>query len=271
MNDVCIVIPSYKRADHLLNAQGTLSFISEKWKRKTILCVRDEELEAYERVAAKHRVSVHSFIPEKQPYGWGNTMDHIFDTFLPNYERVVTMDDDLSFDYRSDLSSGKALRMTFDQFDGMMEALISVNEEAPLAGILARGFFIAHKEEVKNNYRLMQVFSVYSKAFVGRDDLRFSKKGPFYISDVFFTLNTLQKGIRNKVYCRFLRGDTPNTPGGCAAIGRNPKEHELSIRFLKQRFPQLIRVTTKSTKNWEGYSMSFVVDWKNAYKEIRRK
>ncbi len=266
--DSMIIIPSYKRADRLIDNIGTLRYISPKWRNRTVLYVRKEEAVDYVPVAAHYGVRLQAFEPSLVPFGWGHTMDAIVDDFSRYCDRFVTMDDDLDLTYRPDIKVAKYEKQNEYVFDKMMDDILCTNEDYPVSGILARQFSNNHKEEIETDTRIMQLFSFYSKVFVNRDDRRFSRQGPFYASDIYFVLNMLRQGYHNAVYCKYTRNDVPNTPGGCVAIGRNPKDHFESLKILKKAFPTILDVVEKTnTGNWEGGYMGTRIKWQHAFRE----
>lgn len=254
-----IIIPSYRRAERLLSTINTTTSMPDSVKKETVLFVREEERAAYEHTADALGVGLVSFEPSHQPFGWGHTMDAIFDKYTQEQERFIVMDDDLA------LYSHHQGEYSGINWNAMLACLLSVSDDIPLASILARQFSQNHKEPLEYNTRLMQVFSVYSPAI--NDTYRFARdSGMFYMTDVYFTLNTLRHGIKNKVYTNFVRNDVPNTPGGCLALGRNAETHALDAKRLKQLFPTLVNLYEKEATKWEKGTIGTRISWKGAFR-----
>ena len=259
-----IIIPSYRRANRLLQTKNTLTDMPIHWRERTALFVREEEREAYERTADVLGVRLVSFVPSMPAYsskvfGWGHTMDAIFDKYTTEQERFVVMDDDLAL-FNHDHGKYSPI-----DWDAMMEALLSTDEEYPLASILPRQFSQDHVDPVEYNTRMMQVFSVFSDKL--RYKYRFARdSGMMYMTDMFFTLNTLQHGVKNKVYTTFVRNDVPNTPGGCLALGRDAASHGKDAFRLRQHFPHLVTLYQKEAGNWEKGTIGTRVQWRKAYR-----
>lgn len=258
-----IIIPSYRRANRLLQTKNTLTDMPIHWRERTALFVREEERADYAELAEYYGVNLESFTPVCEPYtnnrfGWGHTMDAIFDKYTTEQERFVVMDDDLAL-FNHDHGKYSPI-----DWDAMMEALLSTDEEYPLASILPRQFSQNHLEPVEYNTRMMQVFSVFSDKL--RYKYRFARdSGMMYMTDMFFTLNTLQHGVKNKVYTTFVRNDVPNTPGGCLALGRDAASHGKDAFRLRQHFPHLVTLYQKEAGNWEKGTIGTRVQWRKAY------
>lgn len=271
--DILIAVPSYRRAERLMERRNTLDFISERWRENVMLFVRDEEEADYLPVAVKYGMDM-KLIPfyaySGKPFGWGHTMDYMMNyAAAEGYTHLITIDDDLTMAYRPEPK--KYITFRPEHFDLMMESLITTDENIPLAGILPRQYSQDHVAPIEYNGRIMQLFSFYMPAFRDPKGFRFAYNGPMYMSDLYFTLRTLQAGIRNKVFTAFTRDDVFNAPGGCEAVGRTTEEHAKSAVFIRNAFPDLVtlrvREPAKNNKNDMGCRVGTIVKWSKAFKE----
>lgn len=254
-----IIIPSYRRAARLRRTINTTTYMTDYARKETVLFVREEERAEYEETASALGVGLETFCPASGPFGWGHTMDAIFDLYTEREERFIVMDDDLALFSHHQGEYGPI------DWSVLLACLFSTGEEIPLASILARQFSQNHPDPIEYNTRLMQVFSVYSPAI--QDKYRFARDSKMmYMTDMYFTLNTLRHGVQNKVYTNFVRNDVPNTEGGCLALGRNVETHAESARQLKRLFPSLVTLYEKEATKWEQGTIGTRVSWKKAFR-----
>ncbi len=269
MKDAAIFVPSYRRSERIMENMSTLDFLSDEWKSKTYLVVREEEENLYKRVAGCYGIGLRT-IPKAETsagfFGWGHTMDWIVDTFTEEFERIVTMDDDLKLAYRKDMQRGYEAQKP-EHFNAMLARLLETDRAIPLMSVTARQFSQKRTEEYRDNARISQLFSFYSPVFCSRPDLRFSRtSGMKFMTDYFFTLNTLSHGIRNRSWNRFTVDDMPDAEGGCSTF-RTIEEHSAAAIELSRRFPSLVSLYEKT--NWGDNRIGVRVKWLQAYQERR--
>lgn len=256
-----IVIPSYRRADRLLKNDGTLRYVSDRYKKNTYIAIRAEDKEAYRPVADFFGVSLHVLMTLPEEAKWGHTMDAIMDEF--GDRNLVIMDDDLKMTYRPELKVAKWEKMTPLHFDAFMECLASVDNVTPLASGQTRQFSIQHTDEIEYDVRVNQIYSLFMPFFRQHPQFRFSRhSGMPYMSDYYFCLTLLQHGIHNKVFNRFTRDDTPDAPGGCSVF-RTAKEHSKAAKMLRDFFPDLVSLYIKD--NWDEPRVGVRIKWSKAF------
>jgi hypothetical protein len=269
MNGI-LVIPSYHRADYMVKRICVLSRVSPKWVPNTRVLVRENELVDYRKVVDKFGVEL-DVIPsdyyETREFGPSHTRDFIINRYCPKYDRLTIMDDDTILAYRPDLNISQWVNQTPAHFNDMMDRLQETTITFPLASIRARFGSQTKTTEKSINDRLLQVFSFHSQFMLDNHQVRFSNGAPFYISDIFFSLRTLQSGIRNVVYNRYTRDEPPALEGGCTALGRNKEQHTKCAFQVRDAFPDLVTLRSKTSPLWPGPSIGLTVDWKHAFKE----
>jgi len=279
-----IIIPSYRRSARLIEKHGTIRDIDEAYLARTTLFVRKEEAMDYHNSFSSNTdllnrgVNIKSFTPNNPKFGWGDTMDEIIAyAIAEGLEKILIMDDDLKMSkmyFDMEFHDGtKPIYKDFAPHPGlfteMMKDLETVNYEIPIMGIIARQFSMSKIETYKDNGRLMQLFALHIP-FFKENNFRFRMDdGPFYMSDVWFCLKTLQAGVRNRAFQRYVRDDKPNAPGGCMALGRNPEEHRECVMKIAKTFPHLVQITgtKENATNWGAGYLQTQIKWSKAFVE----
>lgn len=97
----------------------------------------------------------------------------------------------------------------------------------------------------------------------------YKKTGAIFFEDHYAVLSFLTNGYPNAILCEFLFDHNHNKPGGNSLI-RNPEQHEISAKALKEEFPNFVKVVIKNKeKAWAGNMSQEVheveLSWKKAF------
>jgi hypothetical protein len=262
-----IVIPSYKRAEYLMQDRryNTLKWLSEEKRVITHIAVREEELEAYKPVAEKYGCSLAPLYPSEEPYGVKETRRDILRQFLYVVsDNVLMIDDDLLFERKID-EQGLYRTDGAHPFDEAFEWLTSTTNVEPLRGLTSRGFAHSKKEMSGQDKGVIQCFALRAEALrADRELWDFTLAPGPYMSDYWFNLNLLAKGYHTRMSYAWCKCDEPRIVGGCEATGRTIEKVNASAIALKKMFPEVITLRQKETKFW-GPSIGVTVAWKQAF------
>jgi hypothetical protein len=274
-----IVVPSRDRAQRLIDCKGTLYHASTQQKSAIDLFVLYEELEAYKRTAETFGVGLRSHpdyfknIPV-QSIGYADTLDAIIDLYCMDNDALIIMDDDLMLYGRNPEDHSGYINFTVNPnlFNGMVQDLLQAvySPTSPLASIQPRQFS-QDKPRYEYNTRLMQVWAINCEWIRNNRQFTFrptdyNREKPMFMSDIYFTLNTLTHGVKNTVLGAYVRNDAPQTKGGAYSI-RNPKDHAESVKYVAKKFPELVAITgMKDNSYWKaGQYYQTQIKWKKAF------
>lgn len=262
-----VFVISYKRSDRMLTCQNTLDSFNDRILRDTTIVVREEEKEAYEKVAKVYGASI-DIIPEETYrsvtfFGWGETMDFVLSKYAPSIERFIICDDDLRLTFRKDLTVNKLTKMSLDeeQCERMIAYLLDSSNEAPLKGIIKRGFCMNFQEPEIVDVQINAMFGFFSPFFLNHPEMRFTTGNICHMPDRQLCLSLLTHGHHTRASCEFCFDDTPNAEGGCSLV-RTPEGHSQSAMDLAKMFPGLVSLTQKT--NLGDVRIGTVVNWKRA-------
>ena len=265
-----IFVLSYKRGDRLCRTKGSLNYISQDWKDRTFLVVREEESSSYVRACEMYgvrKIHIPTAVTEKDPvFDWSNTMDFILERIAieaDDFDSVVLMDDDLTIGHRLDLSSSKASAVTREEFNDLMDKLLPRPYEVPIAGIIPRGFSHAINTRELRNKSIAGMFALNVKFFKEHPQYRFFDERARFMGDRLMCLRTLGDGIENVAYAEFTHDSVTNTEGGCSSH-RTKENHSYSAVNMKKMFPDLVDIRVKT--NLGDTRLDLHIDWLKAFK-----
>ncbi len=266
MSTYKIVIPTHKRAEHLLNKKGnnTLRYIGPAMRDRTYIAIREEEEPEYLRVAERFGVGMnHLFLKEEE--GIPETRDVILEeASKEGWEHLIMIDDDLKFATRSLGNKYTTFDEEGQEFGKMiMELMVQCDEGVPLVGITARQFS-NDKPSYSGNTRIIQLLCFHMPTIVSTG-LTFTGSGMRYMTDYYFTLSLLQCGYRNLCLNTYTRDDIAQFPGGCS-VRRTVDLYNESARKLKKHFPDLVRLEWKTGGTWKAPRITPYVSWKKAFR-----
>jgi len=257
-----IVIPSYKRAERLLNKKSTLSQIDKQTMDDVYLFVREEEEEEYLKVAEHFGCGLLIHLSDGIP----KTRDEIINwANLEGIEKLIMIDDDIDIAFKP--TPRKYITITNE--DGyfkqmIVDLLFNCDVEYPIVGISARQFS-QDKKGIDLNTRVIQVFCLYMP-IIKKENFHFTDAGFPFMTDYYFILTFLQKGYKNCCINWFTRDDDSQTPGGCSEF-RTVENQSKSAVALYKKFPHLVSLYVKTTGTWKEKRVNVRIKWRKAYVE----
>ena len=265
-----IFILSYRRGSRLLRTKGTLNFVSDTWKDRTHIVVREEEIDSYIDAANRFNVNI-SVLPSSYSssdplFDWAQTMDFILEEIgiKENYDSIMLVDDDLVIAYRPDLTTSKGEGVTQVQFDLMMDNLMNRSNDIPIAGIIPRGFSHAFTSPEVHNKTIAGLTCLHVPFFKDNSQYRYFNEKVRHMGDRYMCLNTLTHGIQNVAFANFTHDSIINTEGGCS-VRRTNQNHSESALNMARMFPDLVKLKVKT--NLGDTRLDLHIDWLKAYKE----
>ena len=269
MKDFMIGIPSYKRAQYLMNRVNTLDHM-EPWElERTLLFVREEEMDEYLPVAEKYGCGLQELmLPFPAKAGIPETRDAIFDYAIQNnYKNLIMIDDDIDFAYKPD--ARKYITMTGQNrmyFRPMIETMLqSCTPEVPVVGITARQFSQAKTSVFDYNTRIIQVYC-WDMSVIEQMSIQFNQIEMPFMTDYYIILRLLTLGYKNICLNRWCRDDKMQMPGGCAET-RTAKVISSCALKLARTFPEIVKPYFKTGGTWGKKHIGVRVAWKKAYEQ----
>lgn len=255
--DTTIYIPTYRRTNQL-----TFSYLPHEWQQSTFL-VCDEE-DAQHLRAAGYPVLV---CPHE---GIGPTRQWIIDQHdtEAHGENLIMMDDDLRFSRRRTDDPTKFIQMRYepgdsDQINVMLYYLATLVEEVPLAGIINRGGANRNADPIRLDTRLHDLLAIHVPTFRA-EGIQFNRLE--FMEDFDVALQFLTKGYHTAALGMFCKDDQgSNVNGGCS-VYRTVDRQNAAALDLHLMFPEVVRLTRKTTWDTMGERMDVAVQWKKAYK-----
>lgn len=249
-----IVIPTYGRADH--NLQATAAVLQAEGI-KPVLVVQERESRLFDWYPGP----VHVLPPSIQTVS--PTRDYIVHEMVGG-PKVCMLDDDLKFAVRRaddptkfrNLQDGDLRRMLYTIEDGL--------DVCPHVGIGAREGGNRNTEEFMHNTRMMRVLA-YDRRYLKRKLITFAPM--VVMEDFHVTLQILRSGADTMV-CNTWVSDQAggsNATGGCSSY-RTAAVQSAAAHQLAALHPGFVRVVQKATKTaWGGGTRDdVVVSWKQA-------
>lgn len=257
-----IAIPSYKRADRLLNKKSTLSQIDKHTMDNVYLFVRDEEEEDYLKVAEHFGCGLITITAYDIP----ETRDQILQyAYEHDVEKLIMIDDDIDIAYKPTPKKYITITNNDGHFGTMIIDLLSYcASDCPIVGISARQFS-QDKKGVDFNTRVIQVFCIHMPT-IKKENFHFADAGFSFMTDYYFILTFLQKGYKNACLNWFTRDDDSQTPGGCSVF-RTVENQSKSAVALYKKFPHLVSLYIKDTGTWSAQRVNVRIKWKKAFQE----
>lgn len=198
------------------------------------------------------------------------TRQWLLDKF-PRVEKVVLLDDDLRFSYRSDQAKFHLCDLGGGA-DLILDHLSLYLDEVCHAGFLAReGANNAPMEpRLLRNTRVLRVLG-YNFKVLSKHGVRFDRLQAR--SDFDVTLQLLRLGFDNFVDGHILqdqRGGGSNATGGCS-VYRDNDLLASTAEGLHELHPHFVKCVTKETKHWWGGGArpEVRIAWKKAREEGR--
>lgn len=265
-----IFVLSYRRGERLCKTKGTLNCISEDWKDRTYLVIREEESADYnkacEMFGVKKLIIPTEVTAQDTMFDWSQTMDYILDEIAikHGYKSVLLCDDDFTIGHRLDLSSSKASAVTREEFNLMMDLLLDRPIDVPIAGIIPRGFSHAMNSREIRNKTIAGMFALNVEFFKNHPEYRFFDERVRFMGDRLMCLKTLGDGVQNVAYAEFTHDSVTNTQGGCSTH-RTKENHSYSAFNMQKMFPDLVDIRVKT--NLGDTRLDLHIDWLKAFKE----
>jgi len=250
-----IYIPSYKRAGRVC----TLVQFTPDMLRATTLCVRKEELRAYQAAYATVPVS---FMSLPRVDGIGSTRQAIVASVrTPTF---VMMDDDITFDTRRVDDPARFTRSTAQEVLQCVRNVEKLLKTYAHAGLLAREGGNRITVPVVYATRMMRVLA-YQTDILRKCGARFDRLK--FMEDFDVTLTLLRAGHANAVVCTHVQNQkSSNAAGGCSEQ-RTLDLQCAAAKALHAHHPEFVKLVQKTTKTaWGGATRTDVqVAWKKAY------
>ena len=188
-----IVIPSYKRADILLsNDKNPLSYMDSEMLNSTIIFVRYEEFKYYQAVLKKFKGLKMCVLCRVSHIG--NTRDDILKyCYSKNYEKILMIDDDITFKKRINNYTLKRVNQTKEMFTKMIYTLFrNCSNNIPLIGIDEDSFNGFNQFQYDYNVGIIQVYCIHlptlKEANVGFSDYNLQVMENYYFTLKLLTL-----------------------------------------------------------------------------------
>jgi hypothetical protein len=232
----------------------TAKIIPPAWRDFTVICAPPEE---------KH--PQFPVLPEPYPMVCSQKIQWIIngaDGQLP--DKVVILDDDISFSARDPENHTRLIRATPEQISAGFDRLNWYLDQYPLAGFHTRAMGNHAPRGYINNKRVMWVKAM-NRALVG--DIKVDHWAT--LSDMVLCIKLLLQGKPNVLDCElFVDHVGPaNAPGGCSAH-RTFDAHTEAVHGFRDMFPGFVTVKEKVTKSgWWGPDKprhDFIVQWQKA-------
>ncbi len=264
-NDFIITIPSYKRAQILLNKPNTLDYLDDELLQKTKIVIRKNENKAYGKVFQKY-INLSAQYIKDDIGGIVETRDIILSTsIILAYKKLIMIDDDIRFAYRPEMNGHYVMQskqMFHQMIDNMLE---SCTEEYPIVGITARQFSNKKIEQYSINERIIQVYCFHLPT-IKETNIHFADTGIPFMTDYYFIIKMLTLGYKNLVLNRYTRDDNMQMPGGCAETRTVDLCNESALGLYKL-FPTIVKPYAKSNGTWGDRRINVRVSWKKAFNE----
>jgi len=254
-----IYVLSYKRSG-MITKRFSINQIPDNRLKDVILVVREDEKDLYKKTINENTkwrergLSIHSFIPDYSPFGWGDTMDYIIDHAInEGHERCIIMDDDLVFCNRN---------ITPFEWAAFENEMIKTNNACPVMSCACERLQYEHlnivtmkndgKTYALNNF-IARFWSFYLPFFKENNYFRFRMgDGPFFISDIWFAMHLYYHGFNSKILLDVYSNHIDKAGGGCDSLGRNDKSMSDSMDRIISRFPMAFPYLDNSIKNtWQ--------------------
>lgn len=249
-----IVIPSYRRAGHL----PTYEAIPHEFKDRTCLAVRGSEAGAYHGYYPRAHLL---YVPDEMQ-GIADTRDFIVEKIKD--EKILMMDDDLTFAARRTDDPTRFRACSLDDISGLLSSLECLLDDYAHISVSPREGANRNTEHLSFNTRAMRVLG-YRRSVLLREGVLFAPAT--FMCDFHATLVLLRAGHANAVLNTFCHNQPgSNTRGGCSEQ-RTPDTQKEAAEWLARMHPEFVTVVQKETKtSWKGESRYDVrVQWKRAY------
>jgi len=259
-----IVIPSYKRADILLsNDKNPLSYMDSEMLNSTIIFVRYEEFKYYQAVLKKFKGLKMCVLCRVSHIG--NTRDDILKyCYSKNYEKILMIDDDITFKKRINNYTLKRVNQTKEMFTKMIYTLFrNCSNNIPLIGIDEDSFNGFNQFQYDYNVGIIQVYCIHLPT-LKEANIGFSDYNLQVMEDYYFTLKLLTLGYKNMCFNIYTRHNKTQSPGGCSEY-RTIEIDKKSAKILKKIFPNFITVKYKQSGNWDIKRIVVNAKWKKAF------
>lgn len=178
--------------------------------------------------------------------------------------KLVMMDDDLTFSYRKLASGVKLLKGNSESIERMFNVLELTLNEYVHAGISAREGNNRIETPSKDVGRMMRLLA-YDREKVLSSGCRFDRLETKQDFDL--TLQLLRKGMPNRVWYDYAHNQPgSNNAGGCS-VYRTQEVMNRCAHELEGLHPDYVTVVDKTTKtSWGGGTRTDVrIAWKKAY------
>ena len=237
--------------------QTTFKSFTPALMERTRLVVQAHEAEAHRRDDYPRLVVLPETITKLSP-----TRQWILENSESN--KLVMMDDDLTFSYRNPASGVKLLKGCSESIERMFKVLELTLDTHIHAGISAREGNNHVEAPFKDVGRMMRLLA-YDRKKVLASGCRFDRLETKQDFDL--TLQLLRKGMPNRVWYDFAHNQPgSNNAGGCS-VYRTQEVMNRCANELEGLHPDYVTVVDKTTKtSWGGGTRTDVrIAWKKAY------
>lgn len=250
-----ILIPTYRR----VNSQTTFKNLPERWKKEVVMVVDSEDaielksLPEFNGIDFWIRPEYIKGIAQKRAWIIGNILE----------DKIVMMDDDLSFEVRDGQGSTRAAEpsdlghwldeLSF-KLDSYAHAGFSVrrhNDKLP------KGWFENNRMQCVLGYR-PEIMRKHCE--LGRVETR---------EDFDYTLQLLKKGFPNAICAEILFSQKINAPGGISTYRtvESSNAEALQLAALHPGIVNAVERQYKTQKSEFGTRTEVICYWKKAYQE----
>ena len=261
-----IYIPSRGRASYtfLNGAYSPIRWLTPALRKRTVYCVRQDEIEQYRKVLPEEikimNVGKPKNLSEKRVIIAENIKAAGEDSFLTCDDDVMLYVRKGSDDWHLRYPEGHEVEWMLSRFDDFLQ-------DYPMVGLSPRegnnrtgaGAFPLIRECTRS----MRFYAFRTKDLLEIDSGRLPE-----MADFDTTLQFLRRGQKNAVLYYWAQGQPGSQhPGGCAAY-RTSETHDVVCRKLAELHPGFVTLRQKANKGHQhgfGTRTEVTVQWKKAY------
>lgn len=251
-----ILIPTYRRTE----SQATFNILPEEWKKEVVMVVDAEDALKLQQRAEFEGVDF--WIRPEHVKGIAQKRKWILENIAE--DKIVMMDDDLSFEVRTNGTTGELTRAANsedigkylseleDKLDTYAHAGFSVRRHN---NNLPSGWFENNRMQCVLGYR-PEIMRKHCE--LGRIETR---------EDFDYTLQLLKKGFPNAICSEILFSQKINAPGGISTY-RTVESSNAEARELEALHPGIVKAVErkyKTQKSEFGERIEVICYWKKAY------
>lgn len=256
-----LFIHTYGRIDR----QVTIRQFSSRLRKDTFWVIQKREEKDWRRFGYPKGVT--PLVLPESIQTLSPTRQYILEWAVKNkFDKICMMDDDLRFDYRTDVKDWHLIKCPKEEVEKMFGLIKEKLDVYAHVGVSAREGNNHHLEAFSECGRMMR-FLAYKPKVVLDAGCRFDRLRTK--QDLDMTLQLLRKGFKNLIIYSYSTGqDGSGSEGGCSAY-RTFEMMEEDARNLYKLHPDFVDLRRKQTKTAWGKGGAERIDvniaWQKAY------